>query len=142
PDYSGTGCSGANALATAVVTEPAPAASETPLQTALFPRTAVSHTAASHKIIPFEQLQRLTTGRTAPPKIEDPHRPANPPRSTPRHQTPVPTGQTMLDFIPAAPSRIRKLGTEVDAQVFCEQPVATPTHRFVAAPIEAALIVL
>jgi uncharacterized RDD family membrane protein YckC len=50
--------------------------------------------------------------------------------------------QGTLDFIPAAPMKGRKLKTEVDAQVFCDLPVATPTHRCVAAAIDGALILI
>jgi uncharacterized RDD family membrane protein YckC len=49
------------------------------------------------------------------------------------------TQQLALDFIPAA--RQRRLKTDVEAQVFCDQPVATPTHRFVATAIDGTLIV-
>jgi uncharacterized RDD family membrane protein YckC len=50
--------------------------------------------------------------------------------------------QASLDFIPASPSRGRKLKTDVEAQVFCDQPVATPTHRLVASAIDAAMILI
>ena len=46
--------------------------------------------------------------------------------------------QARLDFIPAPPSKTRKLKTDVNAQIFCDQPVATSTHRFVASAIDAA----
>jgi len=48
--------------------------------------------------------------------------------------------QGMLDFVPAAPVKGRKLKNDVDAQVFCDQPVATPTHRLVAAAIDGVII--
>lgn len=50
--------------------------------------------------------------------------------------------QGTLDFIPAAPVKNRRLRTDVDAQVFCEQPVATPTHRFVASCVDGGLILV
>lgn len=50
--------------------------------------------------------------------------------------------QGALDFIAGAASKGRKLKTEVEAQVFCDQPVATPTHRFVASVIDATLILI
>jgi uncharacterized RDD family membrane protein YckC len=48
--------------------------------------------------------------------------------------------QGTLDFVPASPQKSRKLKTDVDAQVFCDQPVATPAHRMVAAAIDGAII--
>jgi uncharacterized RDD family membrane protein YckC len=50
--------------------------------------------------------------------------------------------QETLDFIPGLASKGRKLKTDVDAQVFCDQPVATPAHRCVASAIDAAMITL
>jgi uncharacterized RDD family membrane protein YckC len=50
--------------------------------------------------------------------------------------------QATLDFIPPPPSRTRKLKTDVEAQIFCDQPVATTTHRFVASAIDAAMITI
>jgi uncharacterized RDD family membrane protein YckC len=38
--------------------------------------------------------------------------------------------------------KARRLKTDVDAQVFCDQPVATPTHRAVASAIDAAVILI
>lgn len=50
--------------------------------------------------------------------------------------------QGSLDFIVAPASRARTLRTNVEAQVYCDQPVATPMHRFVAGAIDSALILL
>ena len=58
-------------------------------------------------------------------------------------QSPVAqNAQGTLDFIPGVPVKGRKLKTNVDAQVFCDQPVATPTHRLVASAIDAAMILI
>ena len=43
---------------------------------------------------------------------------------------------------PAFQLKGAKLKTDVDAQVFCDLPVATPTHRFVASAIDAAVILI
>jgi uncharacterized RDD family membrane protein YckC len=63
-----------------------------------------------------------------------------------RKSAPTPSGrpdvQGTLDFIPGVPLRARRLKTDVDAQVFCDQPVATPTHRAVASAIDAAVILI
>jgi uncharacterized RDD family membrane protein YckC len=42
----------------------------------------------------------------------------------------------------APAARARTLKTSVEAQVYCDQPVATPMHRFVAGAIDAALILI
>jgi len=117
-----------------------------PVQSALF-------AAPSPKVIPFDRLPRRTAAEATkvhPPNI------TQPPRAAAR-RPPAPMigqgmigqgmigrgmiGQGTLDFIPA-PVKARKLKTDVDAQVFCDQPVATPMHRFVASAIDAAVILL
>jgi len=123
-----------------------------PRQEPLF--SATLEAALREKVIPFEKIQRRAGIRTAP---------AAPPAETARQtqQTaypaiPVPpqkpvaqqarsrsqAEQGMLDFVPSSPLKARMLKTEVEAQVFCEQPVATPMHRFVAAAIDAAFILI
>jgi uncharacterized RDD family membrane protein YckC len=111
-----------------------------PAQTALFRRPL-------QNVIPFDQLQRQTTGRTgaaraARPAIERGVVVPPPPvqRTAQKKSSRAPVEQGTLDFIPAAPAKNRKLKTDVDAQVFCDSPVATPTHRFVASAIDAAFI--
>jgi uncharacterized RDD family membrane protein YckC len=141
PEYKTAGYSGANALAAAVVAEPS--AEKPPLQTALF-------NGGSEKVIPFERLQRQATGRLPLAQGQPGTRAEAPPKPAPpvarvavRVQSAPPViEQTSLDFVPAALSRARKLKTNVEAQVFCDQPVATPTHRFVAAAIDTALILI
>ncbi len=143
------GYSGANALAPSVMNSVA-AKDDTqefpPVQSALF-------AAPSPKVIPFDRLPRRTAAEATkvhPPNI------TQPPRAAAR-RPPAPMigqgmigqgmigrgmiGQGTLDFIPA-PVKARKLKTDVDAQVFCDQPVATPMHRFVASAIDAAVILL
>lgn len=41
--------------------------------------------------------------------------------------------QGVLEFVPIATPQARKLGTSVDARIFCEQEVASVAHRSVAA---------
>jgi uncharacterized RDD family membrane protein YckC len=117
-------------------------------------------------VIPFDRLQRQALNRvaapapgtrTAPPQPATRKSPVSDPRTAPRaSQTaggtakmdtlfpkgPQPARQETLDFIPGIASKGRKLKTDVDAQVFCDQPVATPTHRCVASAIDAAMITL
>jgi uncharacterized RDD family membrane protein YckC len=113
------------------------AKTEPPVQSALF-------TGQPPKVIQFDQWRRQPQSPvvTAPPPVN----PA-PARTAQRRQTKHTPGrstveQARLDFIPAPPSKTRKLKTDVDAQIFCDQPVATTTHRFVAAAIDAAMILI
>jgi hypothetical protein len=101
--------------------------------------------AMGQKVIPFDQIQRHVTGRlniplTPPPAVQAP------PRQVAKKSPAVRFGpapeQTSLDFVPAAPSAQRTLKTDVPAQIYCEQPVATPTHRFIASAMDAAMILL
>jgi uncharacterized RDD family membrane protein YckC len=110
-----------------------------PVQAAMFTRPL-------QNVIPFDQRQRQNTGRTGAGRTEAPCAErravsASPvQRSAPRRPARPPVEQGALDFMPVAPAKNRKLKTDVDAQVFCDSPVATPTHRFVASAIDAAFI--
>ncbi|HWE00052.1 MAG TPA: RDD family protein [Bryobacteraceae bacterium] len=104
------------------------------------------------KVIPFEQVQRQATARavvqepapvSAPAPLSAPTAArSGSPRSPARKPAPRTDAQGTLDFIIAPASRARTLRTSVEAQVYCDQPVATPMHRFVAGAIDAALILL
>ncbi len=69
-----------------------------------------------------------------PPGERTPSRPERP-----RHRTrrPIP-GQQNLEF--PEPSRV--LDTEVEAVIYCDAPVAIPTHRVMAAAVDLSLIVI
>jgi len=68
--------------------------------------------------------------------------PATPPQQKTTARKPaVSDAQGRLDFLPAAPVKGRRLKTDVEAQVFCDQPVATPTHRFVASAIDSVFVI-
>lgn len=138
------GYSGANALAPALImnddtAEFSPASQAVPDQTTLFANTSQT----LPNVIPFDRRQReqQTAAPVARPPLRAPQ-PAAPasPRTASRKPAPPPDTQGTLDFIPAAPVKGRKLKTEVEAQVFCGQPVASPTHRFVAAAIDAMIV--
>jgi len=146
------GYSGANALATAAMMlkdddtrEFPPVTAQAPAQTPLF-------IDPSQKVIPFDQIQRqamvrLAAHAHAQQVMQEPAAPKAPSHHTPRRtaaRKPAgpPVEQASLDFIPAAPARARRLKTDVDAQVFCEQPVATPMHRFIASAIDGAFILI
>jgi uncharacterized RDD family membrane protein YckC len=95
-------------------------------------------------VIPFDRLQRQVASRAPRPVAQAPvsssARVAG--RKTASAAGFTKEAQGSLDFIPASSSKGRKLKTDVDAQVFCDQPVATPTHRFVASAIDGALILI
>lgn len=103
-------------------------------------------------VIPFDRLQRQALNRVPAPapdtRIVAPPPTIRKPHASQRHSPNAPmTGtlsgtQETLDFIPGVASKGRKLKTDVDAQVFCDQPVATPMHRCVASAIDAAMITL
>ncbi len=139
------GYSGANALAVATLTEEDSKELTLDTQTGM-PAQAAMFTLASPKVIPFDRVQRQVAARTqCPPHAQqqvrqkDPSRGQRPAQDKAARST---AEQTTLDFIPAAPAKNRKLKTNVDAQVFCDSPVATPTHRSVAAAIDAAFIAI
>ena len=97
-------------------------------------------------VIPFDRVYREAVNRAAARPPSAPQAPS-PQAPQPRVRKAVPTTaasdtQGTLDFIAGVPLKGRKLKTDVDAQVFCDQPVATPTHRFVAGAIDAALILI
>src|SRR5579863_9334264 len=133
------GYSGANALAPAVMVSddtaefpPAP-----PAQPALFSNSGPN-------VIPFDRRERQSTARQTPvvtpgaaPRISQT---THPRVGTRKSSSPPLDAQGTLDFIPATPLKGRKLKTDVDAQVFCGQPVATPTHRMVASAIDGVII--
>ena len=142
------GYSGANALAPAAVTNgdteeftPVKASLGAPEQPTLF--TTYPQGKPGQNVIPFDRVYREAVSRSAarPPVAPQTPQPQPRVRKTVAPATASDT-QGTLDFIAGVPLKGRKLKTDVDAQVFCDQPVATPTHRFVAGAIDAALILI
>ncbi|HEY2016600.1 MAG TPA: RDD family protein, partial [Bryobacteraceae bacterium] len=62
------------------------------------------------------------------------------PRRTPRPR--VPEEQGSLDFLPQASDKPRTLGTNVEAVIYCEDPVATTLHRAVAAALDWSMVLI
>ena len=120
---------GATALAPSFELEAIPDANAAG-QTAMFP--ASSARPVSNLIVldrrPRAEQQTTPPSATRRPAAKKPGKPT------------IQQGQ--LDFVPSLPVRARKLKTDVDAQVFCDRPVATPTHRCVASAIDGAMILL
>ena len=117
---------------------------------------AIADRPSRKNVIPFDRLQRQALNRIPAPEPDT--RPAAPPpaaRKSPacrpspvanaalatcadRHAAgvgpPAQDTQETLDFIPGVPVKGRKLKTDVDAQVFCDQPVATPPRTGASPP--------
>jgi uncharacterized RDD family membrane protein YckC len=157
------GYSGANALAQALMmkddTEEFPpvkaAAAAVPEQPTLFTTHSQSprlsqNVRPSQNVIHFDRLLRDAVNRAVGMPPDTSSRSAPPPapvtQSRVRKVVAAPhlaqDVQGTLDFIPGVPVKGRRLKTDVDAQVFCDMPVATPTHRFVASTIDAAIVLI
>lgn len=84
-----------------------------------------------------------------PPRVESKPRaraevPGRAPSQKPpaKRAKPVPAGQGTLDFLPPAPAKPRRLGTSVEAVIYCEAPVATTLHRAVASALDWSMVTL
>ncbi len=144
------GYSGANALAPVAMMsgdteefQAAKPAAGAPEQPTLFTTWSQSFKGGPN-VIPFDRLQREAANRAPARPQAAPQAPAAQTRvrKTAASLSVAQETQGTLDFIAGVPSKGRKLKTDVEAQVFCDQPVATPTHRFVASAIDAALILI
>jgi uncharacterized RDD family membrane protein YckC len=84
------------------------------------------------KIIP------IASYAPAPPpeKVKKPSKPASRPAA--RHEQ----AQGQLEFLPSMPAGPRKLGTTVEAVIYCDAPVATRIHRAVAAALDWGLVLI
>ena len=94
-------------------------------QPLLFPKSPVS------KVVP---ITRDTEPLEKPAKLR-----SNTPRTSATRRTPHPN-QSTLDFLPIAPQSARTLKTTVEAVIYCDAPVATSMHRFVAAALDSSMI--
>ncbi len=118
----------------------APAAAQAqPAQPSLFPPTPGN-------VIPFDQIQRQRAERSGVVAPASPSIPAAPPVAPAaarpaKRAAKAPTNQGSLDFLPSAQAQ-RTLKTAVPAQIYCEQLVATPQHRFFASAVDGAMILL
>jgi len=148
------GYSGANALAPAVVMnddtaefppvrQPIPG-QPMPAQPTLFTNYTQTEPGQAPNVIPFGRRVRPQPGSSVPVLTPQATPPATPPvlpqPRTGARKALASEAQGTLDFIPAAPLKNRRLKTDVDAQIFCDQPVATPAHRFVASAIDGVIV--
>ena len=59
-----------------------------------------------------------------------------------RHASQPSDSQSFLDFNPPAPHAPRTLKTSVEAVIYCDAPVATPTHRAVGFALDFSIVVM
>jgi len=108
----------------------------------------------NQKVIPFEQLQRQATGRSAPgaqsvpsagtsgdPSVRKPPAPRSQARKT-AAQSASQAGQGSLDFRPGVPQGERILATGVPAQVYGDGRVAPPMRRITAGAMDVSMVLL
>jgi uncharacterized RDD family membrane protein YckC len=116
---------------------------EPPMPAASAPRQArLFYEKPTGKVIPFEalaapELEPQPTGPPAKPKTVA----RTSSRLQARRSADAPDRQPSLDFLPPSPPPGRKPGT-VEAVIFCDAPVATPTHRALAAAIDGSMILI
>jgi uncharacterized RDD family membrane protein YckC len=132
------GYAGANALAPTLMLSEDTAdfqavSVRTPAQPTLFANPA-------RNIIPFDRRERQAVPKPATSQASTPQATATQQPRVQVRKAGTPDTQGILDFVPASPAKGRKLKTDVDAQVFCDQPVATLTHRLVASGIDGAIV--
>jgi uncharacterized RDD family membrane protein YckC len=143
------GYSGANALAMAPDFRPGPVGIGEPAPIPPLPLFAGD---SGRNIIPFDRLRQRFTDRSGVPAAATtppPATPHSPTTAPPAAQTRPPVKRTpaaasaqgSLDFVRAAAAP-RTLKTDVPAQIFCEQTVATWQHRLVASSLDSAVILL
>lgn len=88
-------------------------------------------------------FQDVPSGKVVPIVAEPPARLKPKPPTRPAAPRRAPTeAQPSLDFLPPAPPAPRKLGTTVEAVIYCDAPVATPMHRAVAGAIDASIMLM
>jgi|HubBroStandDraft_6_1064221.scaffolds.fasta_scaffold337825_2 uncharacterized RDD family membrane protein YckC len=116
---------------------PPPAVECSPRQARLF------HEKPTGKVIPFEAL---TSPELEAPLIETPAKARTVTRTSrgvQARRTAAPSDrQPSLDFLPPSPRSGRKPGAAVEAVIFCDAPVATPTHRAFATAIDGSMILI
>jgi len=69
-------------------------------------------------------------------------KPQEPKPKTRRHASQQADSQAFLDFLPPAPHAPRTLKTSVEAVIYCDAPVATPTHRAVGFALDFSIVVI
>lgn len=119
---------------------PAPLDMARATQGSLFPERPPANVIPIESFAPPPVLRPATTPKPAPrPR---PATAATPAKLAPHRAARVAEGQAKLDFLPSAPPKPRTLTTTVEAVIYCEAPVASTTHRAVAAAIDWTLVLI
>jgi len=85
------------------------------------------------------EYPRVVAFETIAPTAPEPVRKPSAPRPRVRHRKLIP-GQQSLEFAPTAGSG--RLNRPAEGAIYCSAPVAIPAHRFMAAALDATVIVL
>ena len=123
----------------APVSPPMPLDMARAIQGSLFPERP------SANVIPIESFAAPPVLRAGAPKPAPRSKPATADavaKPVPRRTARMAEGQAKLDFLPSAPPKPRTLGTTVEAVIYCEAPVASTTHRAVAAAIDWTMVLI
>ena len=104
--------------------------------------------------IPFERARQaslfamrdpqkvVSIGGEVEPRRNSARRRVEPGVSRRRRSAPPPPEQGTLEFNTPVHASPRRLRTEVEAVIYCDAPVASPTHRLVAGVIDLSLVLL
>jgi uncharacterized RDD family membrane protein YckC len=138
--------------------EVAPARAQVPQQPPLFDAPFDAHPNSSHKVIPFEQIQRQAASRqalsqpAAAEKASEQRSPAAQPRPSVKKSAPLSgqaplsgratNSQGNLDFQPNAAQGERILASGVPAQVYGEGHVAPPMRRLMAGAMDVSMVLI
>ena len=119
------------------------------LATALQPQALASFGESDETLGPVLRQGRLFS-TVEPSKVvairrEKPMPPPPSARGSRRTQGPATSSavqQGAFDFQPAGPRTMRTLKTTVEASIYCDAPVATPTHRILAAALDISVVLI
>jgi uncharacterized RDD family membrane protein YckC len=118
------------------VANPGRPATQRPVQVPLF------FEKPAHKVIPFEAF----APPAAQPQPKAPTQSRPPAKRSARNQSSpanrAASTQTSLPFLPPALPKPRTLRTQVDAVIYCEEPVAPPLHRLVAGALDWSMVLI
>ena len=96
------------------------------------------------KVVAFDSYVLPSAAKAATPRTRPQASAAVKPGTRPpvRPASRVSPDQGSLEFLPPAPAKPRTLGTSVEAVICCEAPVATPSHRAVAAALDGSMVLI
>ena len=110
------------------------------IQGSLFPERPSANVIPIESFVPSPMVRPTTTPK--PPPGPRPATAAAPTKLAPHRAARVAERQGKLDFLPSAAPKPRTLSTTVEAVIYCEAPVASTTHRAVAAAIDWTMVLI